>query len=183
MVRVIVVCAGLVVALVLLGPVSASAQTANLETRRVLDGKVTLLLPVAFEVMGNDMLSIKYPAERRPTLVFTNPDGSVNVALNHTQNRAGPDDIPALLDAVTGMFRNLYPSARWYRSEVVQIGGRRFFLLDLRTPAIDTEIRNLMVGTSLDGRLLFITFNVTRELEAAWLAIGEAIIRSIRIAD
>ena len=169
--------------LVLLGPVIAPAWAVNLETRQVLDGKVSLVLPVTFEVMGEAMMSIKYPSERRPTLVFTNPDGSVNVALNHTDNRASLGDIPAVLDAVVGMFNNLYPSAQWYRSEVVQIGGRPFFLLDLRTPAIDTEVRNLMAGTSLDGRLLFVTFNVTRELEEAWLPTGEAIIRSIRNFD
>lgn len=170
--------------LIVIGAARADvAGAVDLAPRTVLGGRVTLLLPMTFAVMGEDMMRLKYPSERRPTLVFTNPDGSVNVALNHTDNRVGSDDIPALLDVVVDMFRNLYPSARWYRSEVAEIAGRPFFLLDLRTPAIDTEVRNLMAGTSLDGRLLFVTFNVTRELEDAWLAAGEAIIRSIRISN
>ena len=34
---------------------------------------------------------------------------------------------------------------------------------------IPTEIRNLMVGTSLQGHLLLIRFNLTPQREARWL--------------
>ena len=131
--------------------------------------------------MGEEMLRLKYPSEQRPTVVYSNPTGSVNVALNHTGNPVRPADIPAVHEAVDSMFRNLYPSARWYRSELIQIGGKRFFMLDLRTPAIDTEVRNLMVGTSFEGRLLLFTFNAVRDLESAWVPIGTKILDSIRI--
>ena len=83
--------------------------------------------------------------------------------------------------SVNATFKNLYPSAQWFRSEVRPINGRQFFLMELRTPAIDTEVRNLIVGTSLDDRLLMITFNVTKALEADWMPIGNKIIESIAI--
>ena len=67
------------------GLTPAGAQSVQLEERSVLGGKVVLLLPVTFELMGEEMLRLKYPAERRPTVVYTNPAGSVNVALNHTR--------------------------------------------------------------------------------------------------
>ncbi len=108
-----------VIVMIQVGPVSAAAGAAQLAPRTVLGGKVTLLLPVTFEVMGEEMMRFKYPTERRPTLVFTNPDGSVNVAFNHTDYAIRPDEIPAVLDATVRMIRNLYPSAQWYRSELL----------------------------------------------------------------
>jgi hypothetical protein len=53
--------------------------------------------------------------------------------------------------------------------------------MELRTPAIDTEIRNIMLGTSLEDRLLLISFNVTTELEGEWLPTANRIIESVRV--
>ncbi|MFY9610990.1 MAG: hypothetical protein WAU45_20560 [Blastocatellia bacterium] len=129
------------------------------------------------------MLKLKYPGERRPTLVFTNESGSVNVAVNHTNNKITPTDVPQFQKQMERLFRNLYPSATWFRNELTQIYGRQCFLFDFRTPAVDTEVRNIMLGMSLDGRLLIITFNATKGLEESWIPVGDQIIQSVKIAN
>ena len=48
---------------------------------------------------------------------------------------------------------------------------------------IATEVRNMMVGTSVQGRLLLISFNVTKEHEAHWLTTAKKILYSIRISE
>ncbi len=150
---------------------------------RLLNGKLTLPIPKSFTSMSEEMLRIKYPSERRPTLVWTNESGSVNVAVNHTLNAVRPDQLPQLLETMESSLKNLHPSATWYRSEVASIEGKEFIVIDLRTPAVDTQIRNVMVGTSLEGRLLLVTFNVVERLENTWLPVGNKIIMSTRIAD
>jgi hypothetical protein len=82
-----------------------------------------------------------------------------------------------------GMFRNVHPSATWFNSGVIDINGRNWLTLNLRTPAIDNEIRNIIVATSVDGRMLLVSFNVTKELEGQWLEAGETIIKSLRVRD
>ena len=154
-----------------------------LKPKAVIDGKLSLLIPEAFSEMDEESLKLKYPSERRPTLVYTNGSGAINVAVNHTKNRMAPSDVGALHKQMDGMFRNLYPSATWFKSGVIDINGREWFALNLRTPAIDTEIRNIMVGTSVEGRLLMVSFNVTKELEHQWLEPAEAIIQSLRVRD
>ena len=149
-----------------------------LAERSLLGGKLSLLVPESFTQMSDEMLRLKYPYERRPTIVLSNPEGSVNVAVNHTQDALQPSQLREAHAAVEQGFRNLYPSAQWNRSEIVSLKGREFFVLDLRTPAIDTEIRNIMLGTSYDSRLLFITFNCTRELEPEWGDVGQRIVES-----
>ena len=74
-------------------------------------------------------------------------------------------------------------SAEWFESKIKQIHGRDWLSLNLRTQAADTEIRNIMRGTSLDNRLLIVTFNVTKELEKEWLEAGELIAESVRVSD
>ena len=167
--------------LLILGTLPAAAQ--ELASRSFLDGRLTMLIPVGFEPMSEEMLSFKYPSERRPTLVFTDPSGAVNVALNHTRNSVRDDQVPELHQAMDQMFRRLYPSAEWYRSETGQRDGMRYFTLDLITPAIDTEIRNMIFAVSLEGRMLLISFNCVRELEAQWAPLGQQIIDSIMVTE
>lgn len=157
------------------------AEEATLEPRTLLNGKVTLLLPKEFKPMSEEMLKVKYPSERRPTLVFSNERGSVNLALNHTRNSLPADRLAAFHKGMETTFKRLYPSAKWFRSERVNLNGREFFVMEFRTPAIDTEVRNLMAGTSLDGRLLLFSFNVTKELEKEWLNAGTRMIESIKV--
>jgi hypothetical protein len=170
--------------LCLLVPFLVLAQTASpqLEERQLLDGKLSISIPKSFGPMGEDMLKLKYPSERRPTIVFTDERGTVNVAVNHTNNRISPEQLPELRKQMEGMFKNLYPSATWFKNELVEVNGKQCFIFDLRTPAVDTEVRNIMLGTSVDGRFLIISFNATKQLEKTWVPVGEQVIRSVKIS-
>ena len=155
----------------------------QLEPKSVADGKLSLLVPSEFTEMDESMMQAKYPAERRPTLVYTDETGSVNVAVNHTRDRMPLDELESYHKEMDKMFRNLYPSAEWFDSGIKEINGRKWILLDVRTPAVDTDIRNTIVGTSLDGRLLLVTFNVIAELEDEWIDVAEAIVDSLSVSD
>jgi hypothetical protein len=150
-----------------------------LETRLFLGGMVEMLVPTAFRPMPEDILKLKYPMERRPTLVLANHAGSVSLALNHTRDPLPSKKLTEAHSAFDRMFRNMYPSAHWFRSELTSLNGRQFILLELRTPGLDTEIRNLMLATSVDERLLLITVNMTKDLEAEWLDVANRMIRSV----
>ena len=162
---------------------AAPVMAEELVLREFYDGSVTLLLPVSFQPMSEEMLRFKYPSERRPSIVYTDPKGAVNVALNHTNDKIPKDAIAETHKIMEQGFRNLYPSATWNRSEVLSKSGRSYFIMDLRTPAIDTEVRNIMFGSSLDGRLMQVSFNCTRELEPSWGEYGQRIIESVMLRE
>lgn len=155
----------------------------ELVTAALLNGKLDLSLPKDFRLMGEEMLRLKYPSERRPTSVYTNTDGSVNIAVNHTQNSLKSDQLAEFHEDMEQMMKNLYPSAEWFRSELTTINGREFFVLEFRTPAIDTQIHNVMLVTSLDERMLLVSCNATVEVEDVWAATFKRIIQSIRIVE
>jgi hypothetical protein len=164
---------------ILLACVHVDAQEAALERKAVLGGKVSVLVPHDFMPMSQEMLNVKYPSSNRPSLVYTNPRASINIALDHKAMSLPADQLAAAHQSVASAMKNLYPSAQWFRNEIRTINGRQFFLVDLRTPAIDTEVRNIILGTSLDDRLLLISFNVTRALEKDWMPTGYKIVESI----
>ena len=162
---------------------SSTAMTAGVELvdTVVLGGKMSLLIPVGFAPMGEAMLQRKYPSTRRPSLVYTNMPGTVNVTINHTHNAVEPAQLPKLRAALASVFERAHPGAIWLRNEMTQIGERPFFLLDLRTKAADTQVRNIIVGTSAQGRMLLVSVNATHALESDWMPVAERIMRSVRV--
>jgi hypothetical protein len=159
---------------------SAAIVRVELEERVVLDKKVSLKIPKGFEVMQEEMLKVKYPAERRPTLVYTNASGEINVALNLTANKASQELMPAYQENFRQTFTKLYPSAKGMKSGVEEVNGRKMGFIELVTPAIDTEIYNLIFFTDVDGQLLLCTFNCTVKDQVAWQPTAKEIMASLK---
>lgn len=171
------------ISLIILTSVLTTAFTYNiaLETKSFLGDSVELKIPTDFDLMSEELLKIKYPSERRPTLVYSNELGGINVALNLTTNKASEQLIPVYADNFVQTFKNLYPSAEWKDSGVKTINGKAVGFLELITPAIDTEIYNLIFFTDLDGKLLLCTFNCTKKNIEEWTPIAKEIMNSLKI--
>ena len=133
--------------------------------------------------MGPAALRLKYPNGIRPNEVYSNESGSVNVAINHTQNAMSQRQIGSFHKELEAMFKKLYPKATWYNSGIIEINGRKWLTLNFTMSAADTDIRNIMVGSSVAGKLLLVSFNVTVQEEQEWLKPADAIIQSLRVND
>ncbi|NVO29953.1 hypothetical protein [Hymenobacter lapidiphilus] len=160
---------------------SAAIAGIQLEERLLLDKKVALKIPEGFEIMQEEMLKLKYPAERRPTLVYTNSTGGINVALNLTANKASQELMAAYEENFRQTFTKLYPSAKGMKSGVEVVNGRKVGFIELVTPAIDTEIYNLIFFTDVNGQLLLCTFNCTIKDQIAWQPIAKEIMSSLKV--
>jgi hypothetical protein len=159
---------------------SAAIAGIELEERSVIDKKVALKIPKEFEVMQEEMLKVKYSAERRPTLVYTNASGGINVALNLTANKASQELMPAYQENFRQTFTKLYPSAKGMKSGLEEVNGRKVGFIELVTPATDTEIYNLIFFTDVDGQLLLCTFNCTIKDQVIWQPIAKEIMASLK---
>lgn len=169
------------VCVVLIASPALPADEPELEQYAFFEGKLSILIPKGFKPMDEETLKLKYPSAARPNLVYTNERGSVNVAINHTKSVLSPKQLAAFHKAAEAQYKKQYPTAKWFRSEIIEIHGKECVVLELRTPAIDTDIRNLILATSVDDRLMLISFNVTKELEDEWLKAGNKIIDSVKI--
>jgi len=86
----------------------ALAQPAEALTPKVLlGGTVQVLVPAGFAPMSKDLLRVKYPSSQRPTLVYSNASGSINLALNHTANALQPNQLAEVHQAMETMFKRL----------------------------------------------------------------------------
>jgi hypothetical protein len=162
---------------------SVSPGDYPLAQQTVLNGTLSLLLPGGFEPMSQQMLQTKYPGANRPTLVYSNSSGSINIAINHTQNAVQPNQLKELHQALDQATRGQVPDGNWRFSGFQTYAGREWVQLEFLSDAADTKIENVMVATSVDGRMLVVSFNVTQELAGEWLSVGKEIIKSIKAND
>jgi hypothetical protein len=153
----------------------------ELETRTILNDKVEILLPKEFEVMSEEMMKLKYPSDRRPSLIYTDETGGINVAFNHIASKASQQQIDAYLENFVATFKNLHPSAEWHGTGVKTINGKKVGYLELTTPAIDTKIYNLIFFTDLEDRLLLCTFNCVERKQKEWKEPSQQIMASLKI--
>ncbi len=167
--------------LVIILLVSPLVHATEFISRSALGDKVSLKVPTNFAPMTKEILELKYPSSRRPTEVLSNETGGVSLAFNHTNNRIKPEQLKEAHKVLSKTFHNMYPFANWLRDEIFVRNGKDYIVLELVTPAMDTSIHNIMYATSVDGRLLLVSFNTTIEESKVWLPIGKEIMKSLVI--
>jgi hypothetical protein len=151
----------------------------TLVRRTILDGKANILLPSDFLIMPEEAILKKYPKDRRPTLVYTDPTGGVNVAFNHTATKLAQKDIEAYRQSFVKTFKQLYPQAEWKLSGVKSVNDRNVGFVEVITPATDTRIYNLIFFTDMEGRLLMCTFNCVEAIHKDWVLPAQKIMNSL----
>jgi hypothetical protein len=151
-------------------------------TARTVFDKVEVLVPRNFIVMDDEVLAIKYPLKQGTSFqVYTDEGATVNVAFEHTLERARPEELPAVKAFYEKLFNQ--PGIDFIGSEIRKIDGRDYLVIEMITPASDTRVYNKMFVTSSGGRLLMGTFNCTIDRQPEWQPIAEQIISSVRVKD
>lgn len=152
----------------------------ELKERKVLNGKLSLLLPSNFTLMDNATLLVKYPnVGNRPNEVYTNASGSVNVAFNHTPNALKESELPQVKEAIKAQLSGTKGVSIINTSES-QINNSNYVTVEFISKAIDTEIYNKMFIMVLDGKLLLGTFNCKKGDLDKWKTISVKIVNSIK---
>ncbi len=148
---------------------------------KLLKGKILIQMPDGFDIMSEEMLAAKYPANQRPTLVYTNKDGSINFAFNHTANQITEDKLPEVLPVFVQQFNSIYPQIQWFKKDIEKINGKSFIIMEFITPAVDTRIYNLMYITELEGKMLMCSFNCMESQKKEWEAVAKESLNSVEM--
>lgn len=158
-----------------------SAQTPELTHRSILHGQVDILIPKNFVVMTQEMVKIKYPSSRRPSLVYSNSNLSVNVAFNLTQHQVTQSLLDSYRRGMVATMKKAHPSAMWKGTGMTTIKGRKVGYCELITHAIDQKVYNLIFFTDVNNRLLMCTFNCVEKKLPVWETTAKQIMNSLTI--
>jgi hypothetical protein len=165
--------------LLILLPVCGFGQ-ANLETRKLFEGKVELMVPAEFKPVTVEMMDKKYPG-KQPDLVLSDDNAEVNIVASRTNQLLQSSQMEAYKDFMIASLKKSHPDAQWLDNGVKTINGKRVGYFKMLSNVADQKIFVYYFFTDMDGRALIMTFNCTEKLLPAWKQAADNIVSSLKV--
>ncbi len=137
--------------------------------------------PDGFTALSRDEIAIKFPSSRAPSGVIGNARRTTTIAYELKQDKLAPEQLAEAKAAFEQLFERIIPGLEWKARTIVQLQGQRWIQLEMSSRAIDTDIHNIMLITSRDGRMLIFNFNSTKSEFPSVESALRGSIRSIKV--
>ncbi|BFH17785.1 hypothetical protein WJ0W_001792 [Paenibacillus melissococcoides] len=160
-----------------------NGETIPFTEERLLNGKIRVLLPKTFHQMSPQAAAMKYPSERRPELIYTNDNASINIAFNHTEHNVMEAEIEEFTVSMIHILRRMQPILQWYEDGVKDIHGKRVGYCEFLAPSLNVNVYNLMFFAELEQTALLCTFNCSEEEMKHWQPIARGLMDSLVIGE
>jgi len=157
---------------------------------------VTMLMPEGFTLMNDDMLAKKYFSPKKPTAMYTDASGEVDLGINFTNNYWQEQDIPMLKDLYKGSLRANYTKVEFLQENIIRINKRDFIVLEFVGIVSDEDSKanalgrknqiskyNYLMYTVVENRIVVVNFNCPTKYQAQWQAIVPKIMESVKIRN
>ena len=148
-------------------------------------GTISVSLPADFTALNKKEIQVKFARNGQlPVAAFGNSGRSSTVAVSWGQlgdSALSSDQLPQLSKQLHESFDQQLPGIRWINSEVRQIGGKSWILLENTTPSRDGRVHNQIYCTDLKGNLLMLNLNTTEAEHPAYAKAFKAAAESLKV--
>lgn len=144
-------------------------------------GRVSFDVPTGFQQLTPQEVARKYPAATSPMQVYATDLHGVSIAYGATVHALRPDQLAEAKDALANSMSSTRSDLQWVSKDVVTINGTRWVHLEFISQAIDSKIHNHLLATSVDGKMVMITFNATVAKYASYKAALDRTRASLRV--
>jgi len=159
---------------------AAVASCARAATVDVPEFGLSFDAPDGFKSVPADIVAVKW--KDAPAFVIGDERAATTIAVDLKPTAVRPDQLPQMEKALENRMPTLLPGLQWIRHELVTIDGRRWAFFEMTSQAQDTGIHNIMLVTSMAGRMLVMNFNSTvRDFPSYEAALRKGV-ASVRLA-
>lgn len=157
---------------------------------------ISISMPKDFVLMNDEMLAKKYFTPKKPTAMYTNSSGEVDLGVNITNTYWQPQDIAILKDLFKGSLRANYTKVEFLKEEVITINKRKYAVLEFIGIVADDDEKanalgrknaiskyNYMMYTVVENKVVVINFNCPRKYQQEWGMIVPQIMQTIKIKN
>ncbi|HYH04004.1 MAG TPA: hypothetical protein VEC37_12950 [Bacillota bacterium] len=163
------------------GSLTMEGKEIKFMVKVLLDDRIRISLPEDFTQMSPADAELKYPSARRPGLIYTNPGGNVNLTFNHTVTQMKLADLDVFRQTMWQTVKKMQGAARLQADGSRNINGRMVGFLEFMTPALETQIYNLVYFTELEGRALLVSFNCSSAVMDPWRLVAGEMLGTLEI--
>ncbi|TAF33427.1 MAG: hypothetical protein EAZ57_05685 [Cytophagales bacterium] len=164
---------------------------AKLVRTRVEAANVSMSVPKGFHLMNDDEVASKYFSTQRPTAIFTNDNGKIDLGINMTETEWRERDVAMLGKFSKSSIMNAYTKVTIIQEKEVKINGRVFYIIEFvgeipeDTKAIIAKGKvsryHYMQYTIANGQQYVFNFNCPSAQKAQWQIPAKNMMNSVRI--
>ena len=162
--------------------VTTTTSGVEVETEyiRVEENKFFVKVPTSFRGLTSEEISQKYSGDV-PGVVFSNDEGTINVAINMTDNGMKNDEIKDYKNYMENLLKE--NNGEVISSNYYEVDNHNVGQIKLISNSQDTNIYNNTIFFSYNDKLVIITFNCTKDLQEEWQGVGDFIVDSLFFTD
>lgn len=124
---------------------------------------VTLEPPEGFTALSQEEIDARYPLSTRPKYVIGNARRSTVVAFELKPSPLTDAELPEVLQALGQQLQQIVPGIEWIERKLTGLEGQRWIYLEFMSSVGGSNVHNIILGTPIAGRSLFVSFSSTKE--------------------
>ena len=164
------------------GKVIVAGKSMAFKEREIIKKRMWMWMPEDFGPLSKDLARMKYPNENRPDIIYTNQKTTVNVTFSHKEDKLREGQEEEIRDYMEQIVKRVHPTSEVIDKKTTAAEQIQLAWFDFVTPAIDTDIYNLMFFASLRGRLLMGGFNCLASDRDEWKELFIQMLTTVRFA-
>jgi hypothetical protein len=166
------------------GSVKINGRLYGFGRRRVLNDRLSILIPEDFTEMPEEFAKIKYPSGDRPKTIVSDERGAICFTFNTVDSPLENESTAELAEGMKGILQRLNPSYVFYGSGTIETKqGIQAGFTEYKSPALDDTVYNLMYFVPLDGITMMGTFSCPYGECEEWRLKTEEILSLIEIVE
>ena len=121
----------------------------------LFEDKFSVMLPDEFVIMLPEIMETKYISEKKPDVIYTSLDGSVNFSFNLLQTSSGENDMHYTINMLKTMIKNMNPAYIFFEDRKIEnAAGSSISLSQFKSYGMDEAAYNILYMLSMDKYFL-----------------------------
>ena len=117
--------------------------------------------PDGFTKLSAEEIAFKYPSSKAPAFVVGNKKRTTTIAYDLKPDKISPEHLSEIKTYFESVFERIIPGSVWKKREIIDLRNKKWIYFEMTSRAIDTDIYNIMLITSLKNQMLVLNFNST----------------------
>ena len=150
----------------------------------LFEDKLSVMLPNEFVIMLPELIRTKYISEKKPDVIYTSLDGSVNFSFNLLVTSSGEKDMSYAINMLKTMIKNMNPAYIFFEDKTIEsAAGNSISLIQFKSYGIDEAAYNIIYLLSIDKYIIQGAFNCRYNDMEEWKRAAFEVIKTINLEE
>lgn len=150
----------------------------------LFEDKLSVMLPNKFVIMLPELIGTKYISEKKPDVIYTSLDGSVNFSFNLLVTSPSERDMSYAVNMLKTMIKNMNPAYVFFEDKTIEsVAGNSISLIQFKSYGIDEAAYNILYLLSMNKYIIQGAFNCRYNDMEEWKRAAFEVIKTINLEE